>query len=87
MSILSALQTVSHSDRRSSIMPGAVKRRFALPTELQGEQIVSLQAAAEISGLSVDAWKDNYPELIIRLSPRRLGIKLRHVLNVGEPAA
>ena len=70
-------------------MPGAIKRRWELPQELQGEQIVSLQVASEITGLSVDAWKDNYPELIIRLSPRRLGIKLRHVLGIGQtpPAA
>jgi hypothetical protein len=68
-------------------MPGAIRRRFELPKELQGERIVSLQVASEISGLSVDAWKDNYPELILRLSPRRLGVKLRHVLNIGEPAA
>jgi hypothetical protein len=68
-------------------MPGAVKRRFTLPAELMGEQIVSLQVAAEISGLSVDTWKRCYSDLIIRLSPRRLGVKLKDALGVGEPAA
>jgi hypothetical protein len=67
-------------------MPGATKRRYRLPVELELERIVTLQEAAEISGLSRDAWQDNYPELIIHLSPRRLGIKLRHVLSVGQPA-
>jgi hypothetical protein len=68
-------------------MPGAVKRRFQLPTELQGEQIISLRAAAEISGLSIDTWKRNHAALIIRLSPRRVGVRLKHALGVGKPAA
>ena len=64
-------------------MPGATKRRYRLPPELELERLVSLKEAHEISGLSPDAWRDNYPDLIVRLSPRRLGIKLKHVLNVG----
>ena len=68
-------------------MPGATKRRYKLPLELELERIVTLREANEISGLSPDAWLDNYPDLILRLSPRRQGIKLKHVLNVGRPAA
>jgi hypothetical protein len=68
-------------------MPGATKRRYKLPAELELERIVTLQEAYEFSGLSPDAWRDNYPDLIIQLSPRRQGIKLKHVLNVGQPAA
>ena len=69
-------------------MPGATKRRYKLPLELELERIVTLREAHEISGLSPDAWRDNYPDLILRLSPRRQGIKLKHVLSVGQtPAA
>jgi hypothetical protein len=68
-------------------MPGATKRRYQLPSELELERIVTLREAHEISGLSPDAWHSNYPNLIIQLSPRRQGIKLKHVLNVGQPAA
>jgi hypothetical protein len=68
-------------------MPGATQRRYRLPIELEGERIVTLSEAHEISGLSADTWKRRYPELIIRLSPRRLGIRLKHVLTVGQPAA
>lgn len=67
-------------------MPGATKRRYQLPLELELERIVTLREAHEISRLSPDAWRDNYPELIIQLSPRRQGVKLKHVLNVGQPA-
>lgn len=67
-------------------------RKVRLTPELELERIITLKEAHELSGLSPDAWKDNYPEYVIRLSPRRLGIKLKHVLNVGrtlnaEPAA
>ena len=68
-------------------MPGATKRRYQLPLELELERIITLREAHDISGLSPDAWRNNYPDLIIRLSPRRQGIKLKHVLSVGQPAA
>jgi hypothetical protein len=67
-------------------MPGATKRRFQLPTELQQERIVSMTEAAEISGLSIDSWKRHYRHLIIRLSARRLGVKLKDALRLGQPA-
>jgi len=68
-------------------MPGASKRRFQLSKELELERIITLREAHEISGLSPDAWRDNHRDKIIQLSPRRQGIKLKHVLNVGQPAA
>ena len=68
-------------------MPGATKRRYQLPRELELERIVTLREAHEISGLSPDAWRDNYKHLILQLSPRRQGVKLKHVLSVGKPAA
>jgi hypothetical protein len=68
-------------------MPGATKRRYQLPNELELERIVTLREAHEISGLSPDAWRDNYPDKIIQLSPRRQGVRLRDVLNVRYPAA
>jgi hypothetical protein len=68
-------------------MPGAAKRRFTLPRELEQERILTLQEAYEISSLSPDAWKENYSHLLVRLSPKRWGIKLKHVLNVGQQPA
>ena len=69
-------------------MPRAQKRRrFVLPPELALERIVTMQEAYEISGLSPDAWRDNYPEFVLRISPRRQGVKLKHVLSVGQTPA
>jgi hypothetical protein len=61
-----------------------IHRKLSMTRELRLERIVTLKEAHKLSGLSPDAWKDNYPEYVIRLSPRRLGIKLKHVLNVGR---
>jgi hypothetical protein len=85
--IIIVASKASRGSGGKSIMPGATKRRYQLPRELELERIVTLREAHEISGLSPDAWKDNYPDKIIRLSPRRLGIRLRDVLAVGQPAA
>ena len=53
---------------------------FKLSPELELEQIVSLQRAEKLSGLSSDSWKRHHQDKIIELSPRRLGVRLRDAL-------
>jgi hypothetical protein len=48
--------------------------------DLELERIVSLQRAAELQGLSVDTIKRRQADKIIRLSPRRCGMRLRDAL-------
>ncbi len=50
---------------------------------LQSECIISLAIASNLTGLSVDTLKRHHAHLIRRLSPRRLGMKLRDVLAIG----
>jgi hypothetical protein len=66
-------------------MPGAALRRYTLPVALEGERIISLHEAAEIAGVSTDTLRRRYGHLVIRLSPRRVGIRLRDVLSIGQP--
>jgi hypothetical protein len=66
-------------------MPGAATRRYTLPVSLEGERIISLDEAAEIAGISTDTLRRRYGHLIIRISPRRRGIRLRDVLSIGQP--
>ena len=61
---------------------GAAKRSLEL-RGLRLEQVVGLPEAAQLTSLSIDTLKRRYPDFIIRLSPRRLGIKLRDVLAIG----
>jgi hypothetical protein len=44
--------------------------------------VVPLRRAAEISSLSEDTWRRRFPHLIIKLSERRSGVRLKHALFV-----
>lgn len=52
------------------------------PFEL--ERVITLAEAAELTGLSRDSLQRHYARLIRRLSPRRVGMKLRDVLAIGN---
>jgi len=66
-------------------MPGAATRRYTLPVALEGERIISVVEAAEICGVSADTLRRRYGHLILNISPRRRGIRLRDVLSIGQP--
>jgi hypothetical protein len=66
-------------------MPGAASRRYELPPALEGERVLSLDEAAEIVGVSTDTLRRRYGHLILSLSPRRRGMRLRDVLSIGQP--
>jgi hypothetical protein len=53
---------------------------FQLSPERELDRIVSLQEAARISNLSADTWRRIHPDKIVKLSPRRVGIRLRDAL-------
>lgn len=52
------------------------------PQELQ--RIVDLKEAARLSGLSRDTLKRRHIDKIIRLSPRRVGMRVRDALMLGS---
>ena len=54
-----------------------------LKRDLELERLVSLAEASDLTGLSIDSLRRHYSHLIRRLSPRRLGIKLRDALGIG----
>jgi hypothetical protein len=60
---------------------------YQLPAERELDRIISLQEAEKISSVSVDSWKRNHPEKIIKLGPRRLGIRLRDALLLERKVA
>jgi len=57
---------------------------FQLPVEHTLDRIITLQEAQKLSGLSPDSWKRNHGDKIIKLSSRRLGIRLRDALMLGN---
>jgi hypothetical protein len=54
------------------------------PTWLELERILPLKDAANVSSLSEDSLKRNHADKIIRLGPRRLGMRARDALMLGQ---
>jgi hypothetical protein len=55
---------------------------YQLPAERELDRNISLQEAEKISNLSPDSWKRNHRDKIIKLSARRVGIRLRDALMI-----
>jgi hypothetical protein len=53
-------------------------------TEIELNSIVSLKRAVELSNLSEDTWRRRYAHLILKLSERRSGVRLRHALLLDD---
>lgn len=58
-----------------------------LSPERELDRIVSLQEAEKLSGISGYTWRRNHPEKIIKLSARRVGIRLRDALMLKRGEA
>jgi hypothetical protein len=51
------------------------------------ERVISLPEVSQLTGLSEDSLRRHYAHLISRLSPRRVGMKLRNAITIGTVAA
>jgi hypothetical protein len=56
----------------------------AAPTWIELQRIVPLKEGAELRGTSVDSIKRNDRDKIIKLGPRRLGIRVRDALKLPD---
>jgi hypothetical protein len=62
-------------------MPAPTNHRLALTPEERRKCRVPVAQAAEIKGISEDAFKQHYAHLIEQTTPRRLTVKLGDVLD------
>jgi hypothetical protein len=53
----------------------------ALTPEQELERLLPVGQAAEMNNISLDTWRRRYPHLIVKISPRRNGVKFRDALN------
>ncbi len=58
--------------------------RVQLSPEQELRKILPLEQVAEITNLARDTLKRRHADLILRLSPRRLGMRLSDALAIGE---
>ena len=67
-------------------MPAPTYNHIRLSPERELDRILPLEQAAEVSSLSADTLKRRHLDKLIRLSPRRLGMRLRDALMLSETA-
>jgi hypothetical protein len=54
------------------------------PTWLELESVLPMPKAESVTSLSEDTLERRYPHLIVKLSPRRKGMKLKHALAIAN---
>jgi len=57
------------------------------PSWLELESVKKMPVVEEITSLSADTIRRTYPEFIIKLSPRRDGMKLKDALAIANDTA
>jgi hypothetical protein len=68
-------------------MPAPTNNNYIrLNAERELDCILPLKQAAEVSSLSTDTIKRQHSDKVIKLSPRRLGMRLRDALMLSETA-
>lgn len=58
--------------------------KFELPPNRELDQIITLQESEQVNTLSPASVKRNHPDKIVKLGPRRLGIRLRDALMLKK---
>jgi hypothetical protein len=56
----------------------------AAPSWLELESVKPLDTAEEVTSLSRETIKRRYPQYVVKLSPRRAGMKLKHILEIAR---
>jgi hypothetical protein len=51
---------------------------------IEGQRIVPLKEASRLAGVSVDTLRKHYRNLIVRVGPKRVGMRLGDVLSLGQ---
>ena len=55
-----------------------------LPSWLELESVQKLSVVEKITSLSADSLRRRFPKYVIKLSPRRDGMKLKHALAIAN---
>jgi hypothetical protein len=61
-----------------------VNRLLAMLPPLELLRIVEMAEAERLSSLSVDQLKRDYPDLVVKLSKRRNGMRVAHALMLND---
>jgi hypothetical protein len=56
-------------------------RAIPLSPEIEKRRLITVQQAADLKAISVDTFRRTFPDLIRKISPRRVGVRLGDVLK------
>jgi hypothetical protein len=62
----------------------ATDKRVELRPDLELERMIPVPQAAEINCMSKDTFVRNHSDIIVKLSARRVGVRLRDALAIGS---
>lgn len=51
---------------------------------IEAQRVVPLKEAARLAGVSIDTLRKHYRNLIVRVGPKRVGMRLGDVLGIGQ---
>jgi hypothetical protein len=74
----------------AELLAGLAKQPPFRPTSellagLEGERIISLNEAARLNGTSVDTLRRCHSDKIVKMSEKRVGMRLKHALTLAQP--
>lgn len=81
---------LSRAERHAELLAGLanqspLKTTTELLAGLEGERIISLSEVARLNGTSVDTIKRRHADKIVRMSDKRVGMRLKHALTLAQP--
>jgi hypothetical protein len=56
-------------------------------SDVELDRIITLSEATRISTISADSWRRHHRGMLVRLTPRRIGVRLRHALMLSGGVA
>jgi hypothetical protein len=69
--------------RKPAALAAARSKAPLTPNWIELQRVIPLGEASRLSSLSIDTIKREHPEKVIRLSPRRCGMRLGDALNLS----
>ena len=51
---------------------------------IEAQRVVPLKEASRLAGVSIDTLRKHYRNLIVRVGPKRVGMRLGDVLGIGQ---
>jgi hypothetical protein len=52
---------------------------------LDGERVISVAEASRMNGVSTDTFMRRFRHLVVKITDKRRGVRLKHALSIAQP--